>query len=95
MIMAQTAIILFASAIAGTFLHWLKKVWRDDMPGNPINYLIVHPWNTAAMFGVTFAACAAILATDQLASASVAMIIGVGFTAGWTADSAINKGPGQ
>jgi hypothetical protein len=89
------AAILIAAAIAGTFCHWAKKRLRDNLPGGPIDYLITSPWNTVAMFGTMLAACAAITVSGQLVTASAWMVASLGYTAGWTADSAINKGPGQ
>lgn len=93
--LSYNVLIMLAAAVAGTFSHWVKKRLRDNMPGSPVDYLITHPWNTVAMFGTTFAACAVVGATGQIADASPWMAAALGYTAGWTADSAINKGPGQ
>ena len=92
---STNALIMLAAAIAGTFSHYVKKRLRDDMPGGPIDYLIANPWHTVAMFGTTFAACAAVGATGIIPEASPWMAAALGYTSGWTADSAINKGPGQ
>lgn len=86
-------LLMLACAVLGTFSHWAKKSWRDGMPGNPIDYLMHQPYSTLAMFGTTFAACAAVGVTGQLSDASPWMAVALGFTTGYTADSALNKGP--
>lgn len=93
--MTQKVLILIASALLGAFSHWLKKILRDGMPGSPIDYLVSNPMHTYGMFSATLAACAALGATGVVAGSSLWMCAALGYTTGWTCDSAINKGPGQ
>lgn len=88
-------LILIAAALLGTFSHWVKKRLRDGMPGSPVDYLRANPWHTLGMFSTTLSACAALGATGVVASSSLWMCAALGYTTGWTADSAINKGPDQ
>jgi len=86
-------VVLLIAALAGTFCHWLKEKYKGEVVGNPADYLIAHPWNTLQMAGATVAACAALIATQQLAASTPISAAVMGFGIGYTADSAFNKGP--
>lgn len=86
-------LVLFAGAIAGTFLHWIKEKYGGTTTGSPIDYLRTHPWNSLGMFGATFAACSAIVVTGGIAAMPTMTVFWLGFGTGYTADSALNRGP--
>lgn len=89
--------LLFLFAILGTFSHWVKKRVRDKIRGGPVDYLISHPRHTFGMIVTTVTACCTVamvpgFSLESMSPLSAAML---GWTTGWAADSAINKGPGQ
>lgn len=82
------------AALVGAFSHWLKaKYISKRLRGNPIDYIITHPWHTAATVGTVVAAVAALSATGAIEGMATGNAILTGFLTGYTADSATNKGP--
>lgn len=87
--------LLLLALIAGTFCHWVKKRYRDGLPGGPIDYLIANPRHTFAMATGVVTAWSAAVATGTYANAEPIMAIASGWGIGWALDSSLNKGPGQ
>ena len=87
-------LLLVLAALAGTFSHWAKDRYATkEIGGNPVDYLITHPANTITMFAAVLMACSGLITAHQLTGMTPAAVVMLGFTTGWTADSAFNKGP--
>lgn len=86
-------ILLILASLAGALGHYLKKWARGEIIGNLLQYLAVdYPKSTVAMLMTLAGAVAAILASGVLHGMDAWTIAGLGFTTGYTIDSAVNKG---
>lgn len=87
-------ILIVFCAIVGAFFHWVKARYVNQrMKGNPIDYIITHPWNTVAAAGTIIAAVAAMSVTGVYENITISSAMINGFLVGYTADSSTNKGP--
>ena len=89
----DTTLMLSLAAVIGMLAHYVKKWGRKEITGNLFDYLVVdYPGNTIAALMTLAAAIVAIVATGQLTSMQPPAIMALGFGAGWTIDSGVNKG---
>lgn len=84
--------VFIAVGALGACSHWLKKWLRNEIAGSLFDYLFRdHPKDTGlALFTLVGLACTAWLG-GQLDTLDLRSLISMGFLAGYTVDSAINK----
>lgn len=90
--MVRFFVFLVCGAV-GASCHYLKKWLRDEIQGSLIRYLVVsHPKDTVLSVMTFFGAACAMHLGGQLAELTAQALIMLGFTTGYTVDSAVNKG---
>jgi len=89
--MTKNEIIFYLIAFSGMYCHWFKKYAREQLSCSFIRYLITEPKNT---FVTLITLLVSIITMQQsgifleLTRETMSLV----FMAGWTADSAFNKG---
>ncbi len=99
------AVILIACALIGMLCHVAKKAMRGELgvaSTNPFQiqfyillfkYLFVqNPGSSGAAVLTMLAACFGVIGIGQIEAMPVNVIAALGFTTGWAANSAMNKG---
>lgn len=88
----QHAIAFFVSGLLGILVHYFVKWQKGEIKENLLAYLFIsYPNNTfGAVIGL-FIAEAGAFALGALDTAVIGMVVGSGFLAGYSADSAFNK----
>jgi|GEM_PF-2642579 len=89
--MTKTDIIFYLIAFSGVYCHWFKKYARDQLSCSFARYLIVEPKNTFVTLITLLVAMFTMQGSGillELTRENISLV----FMAGWTADSALNKG---
>jgi hypothetical protein len=89
---AHPVSVFYACGIGGMLAHYTKKWGRGEYDGSIVNYLF-HDQPKASLAAVMtyIGAATAIAATGTLHGMDVQTIAALGFTTGFTVDSAVNK----
>lgn len=83
----------FLGGLVGGLAHFVVKRWKGEITGSAYQYLVVdYPGRTASAVVALVAATAAVEAVGGFSGMTLSGVVAAGFTAGWTADSAFNKG---
>jgi putative exporter of polyketide antibiotics len=92
-VMAHAAGMFTTLAIVGALVHYGKKRGRGETASGLFEYFTMdNPVHSAGLGAALLLAIWAAYSTDLLTGASATAIITMGFLAGWTLDSGVNKG---
>lgn len=91
----MTFIQLILLAMLGVFAHWLKRYLRGQSKASFYDYVLHYRKQTTASVTTAVTAVVAIYSTSELAEGLTAQVAALAFLAGYTGDSATNKGPGE
>lgn len=91
----MTFIALITLAMLGVFVHWLKRYLRGQSKASFKDYMLFYRKQTTASVATAITAIVTIYATADFTEGLTAQVAALAFLAGYTGDSATNKGPGE
>jgi hypothetical protein len=86
---APHMLVLVLAALAGLLLHYVSKHNRGEIDDTLSEYLCDHPGYTLSTLLTILASCFGVVATGQLDTMALHIVVAFGFGIGWTCDSAI------
>lgn len=89
----QHLIVFLAAGAVGAIAHWVKKWARGEIDGGLIDYLFRNHARESVLAMMTFGSGAVSLwLAGQLDELGLRQLIVMGFLAGYTVDSSMNRG---